>query len=249
GFVAIGLLYGEGDFRNSVLYAVNCGDDSDCTGATVASIMGIIGGTAGIPEEWKEFVGDNIVTAFINSMYGHRIPKTCTNLKDRVAALVPEVMRANRISFGFIDGADEVSEADFEAYNQITSADFFNRSPYSYEITDNHPFSVLVELDKTPRVTPGEERKVKLTFTCRNTVHESRKLQLRVIVPEGWEAGYCQKTLALDYAQPGHKIYGVASTEFTIRAGENIDVTNRAYVEITCPTLPYAVMIPVIFIG
>ena len=249
GFVAIGLLYGEGDFRKSVLYAINCGDDTDCTGATVGSVMGIIGGTESIPEEWKEFVGDKIVTAFINSMYGHRIPKTCTNLKDRVAALVPSVMRANRVSFGFIDGVDEVSAEDFEAYNQLTSADFLNRSPYSYDITDAHPFSVMVEMDKTPRVTPGEERKIKLSFTCSPNVHEQRKLQLRVIVPETWEAGYCPKTLALDYAQPGHKIYGKASVEFTIRAGEKIDVTNRAYVEVTSQTLPYSVMIPVVFIG
>jgi len=249
GFVAIGLLYGEGDFRNSVLYAINCGDDSDCTGATVGSIMGIVGGTQSIPEEWKEFVGDNIVTAFINGMYSHRIAKTCTNLKDRVAALVPAVMRANRVSFGFIDGVDEVSDEDFEANNRLHSSDFLNRSPYSYDITDNRPFDVMVELDKTPRVTPGEERKVKLTFTCRDTVYESRKLQLRLILPETWEAGYCQKTLALDYIQRGHGIYGKASVEFTVRAGERIDVTNRVYVEVTSLTLPYPVMIPVIFIG
>ena len=42
GYVTIGLLYGEGDFKNSVLYAVNCGDDTDCTGATVGAILGIV---------------------------------------------------------------------------------------------------------------------------------------------------------------------------------------------------------------
>ncbi|MFR3482381.1 MAG: ADP-ribosylglycohydrolase family protein [Clostridia bacterium] len=41
GFVVIGLLYGEGDFKKSMLYAINCGDDTDCTGATLGSILGI----------------------------------------------------------------------------------------------------------------------------------------------------------------------------------------------------------------
>ena len=76
GFAVIGLLYGEGDFLKSLLYAINCGDDADCTGATVGATLGIIGGTAAIPEELKAHVGDRIVTVSLNGMYSHRIPKT-----------------------------------------------------------------------------------------------------------------------------------------------------------------------------
>lgn len=36
GFVTLGLLYGEGDFKRSLILAVDCGDDTDCTGATLA---------------------------------------------------------------------------------------------------------------------------------------------------------------------------------------------------------------------
>jgi ADP-ribosylglycohydrolase len=35
GIVIIGMLYGEGDFDKSMCIAVNCGEDTDCTGATV----------------------------------------------------------------------------------------------------------------------------------------------------------------------------------------------------------------------
>lgn len=31
GYVILGLLYGEGDFKKSLLTAVNSGDDTDCT--------------------------------------------------------------------------------------------------------------------------------------------------------------------------------------------------------------------------
>jgi len=41
-FVAIGLLYGEGDFGKAICTAVNCGDDTDCAGATVGATMGIV---------------------------------------------------------------------------------------------------------------------------------------------------------------------------------------------------------------
>ncbi|WOO39405.1 ADP-ribosylglycohydrolase family protein [Rubellicoccus peritrichatus] len=41
-FTVLGLLAGKGDFTESVLIATNCGWDTDCTGATVGSILGII---------------------------------------------------------------------------------------------------------------------------------------------------------------------------------------------------------------
>jgi ADP-ribosylglycohydrolase len=56
-FVIIGLLYGKGDFEASLLYAVNCGQDADCTGATTGAFLGILLGRDGIPEKWSSKVG------------------------------------------------------------------------------------------------------------------------------------------------------------------------------------------------
>ncbi|MCX6984319.1 MAG: ADP-ribosylglycohydrolase family protein [Lentisphaerae bacterium] len=39
GFVIIGLLYGKGDFGKSICLAANCGDDTDCTAATVGATL------------------------------------------------------------------------------------------------------------------------------------------------------------------------------------------------------------------
>lgn len=44
GIILIGWLYGEGDFGKSVCLAVNCGEDSDCTAGSLASLLGIIAG-------------------------------------------------------------------------------------------------------------------------------------------------------------------------------------------------------------
>lgn len=59
-FIALGLFYGEGDFGKSLLYAVNCGEDADCTGATVGGIMGILLGASGLPERWTTPIGEKI---------------------------------------------------------------------------------------------------------------------------------------------------------------------------------------------
>ncbi|MGC9317334.1 MAG: ADP-ribosylglycohydrolase family protein [Armatimonadota bacterium] len=60
GFTIIGWLCGE-SFGDRLCAAVNCGWDTDCTGATLGATLGIIGGTGAIPECWREPVGEGIV--------------------------------------------------------------------------------------------------------------------------------------------------------------------------------------------
>jgi ADP-ribosylglycohydrolase len=60
-WMMLGLLYGEGDFDKSLLLAVNCGQDTDCTGATVGATLGILLGVHGIDARWLEPVGEQIV--------------------------------------------------------------------------------------------------------------------------------------------------------------------------------------------
>ncbi len=61
-FIAIGLLYGGGDFENTLVRAVNCGYDADCTGATAGAIMGIILGASKLPAKWIDPIGDTIIS-------------------------------------------------------------------------------------------------------------------------------------------------------------------------------------------
>jgi len=51
-YVALGLLYGEGDFAKSMEIATRCGQDSDCNPATIAGVLGVMTGYSGIPEFW-----------------------------------------------------------------------------------------------------------------------------------------------------------------------------------------------------
>jgi hypothetical protein len=96
GMILIGLLYGEGDFGDSVCTAVNCGEDTDCTGATLGSLFGILHGTAGIPEKWIAPIGRKIRTACLNlgelGYYGNQLPGDVDNLTDRTVRLARQVL-------------------------------------------------------------------------------------------------------------------------------------------------------------
>ncbi|OFY63035.1 MAG: hypothetical protein A2Y71_16735, partial [Bacteroidetes bacterium RBG_13_42_15] len=88
-FTIIGWLYGEGDFGNSICIAINCGDDTDCTGATLGAIFGIIGGTKAIPDKWREPIGNRIATVAIS---GFEAPATLDVLTDSTVAMTKKVL-------------------------------------------------------------------------------------------------------------------------------------------------------------
>lgn len=52
-YIAIGLLYGRGDFARTLEITTRCGQDSDCNPSSAAGILGVILGYSRIPDEWK----------------------------------------------------------------------------------------------------------------------------------------------------------------------------------------------------
>jgi hypothetical protein len=79
-FIVLGLLYGEGDFGKTICATVNCGDDTDSTGATAGATMGILLGTKGISEAWRRPVGEGIANVAIA---GFPSPKDLAAFTDR----------------------------------------------------------------------------------------------------------------------------------------------------------------------
>lgn len=116
GYVVIGLLYGEGDFKKSMLTALNCGDDTDCTAGTVGAFFGLMHGTDGIPKDWREHIGDDIVTGTINACLSFPRVKTCTQLTEKVVSLAPSVLRFNRMNAVTVEFGDafECEESEIE---------------------------------------------------------------------------------------------------------------------------------------
>lgn len=61
--VTLGLLYGEGDFEKSITRAVYPCFDTDCNGATVGSIVGMMLGAKALPSKWTDVMNDTIHTS------------------------------------------------------------------------------------------------------------------------------------------------------------------------------------------
>lgn len=98
GFIILGLLYGR-DFGDKLCKAVNCGYDTDCTGATLGSLLGIMWGTKGIQSKWKEGVGDKILLHKYTRL--DNAPNTVAELTDRVMAIAEKVLEKNLgVKFG-----------------------------------------------------------------------------------------------------------------------------------------------------
>ncbi|MCL7378758.1 ADP-ribosylglycohydrolase family protein [Streptomyces sp. 35G-GA-8] len=74
---AVGLAFGafaaaRGDFRTSVLTAVNMGRDADTTGAVAGALAGAMSGAAAIPEEWSSVIGP-VRGSCLPSMRGYHV--------------------------------------------------------------------------------------------------------------------------------------------------------------------------------
>ena len=70
----IGLLFGKGDFEETLRITALCGLDADTTASQVGALMGVIVGEARIPAKWKEPLGDRLET-FVEGFESIRISK------------------------------------------------------------------------------------------------------------------------------------------------------------------------------
>ena len=78
------LLLGKGDFGKTICLAVNCGQDADCTGATVGAIFGIINPDL-ISEEWLKPIGHSLGVS--KEISGIQPPATLEAFTELVAGL------------------------------------------------------------------------------------------------------------------------------------------------------------------
>ena len=223
GFVVLGLMYGEGDFKKSMLYAINCGDDTDCTASTIGSIMGIMGGMEAIPQDWADYIGDSIQSVAIDLSYRVR-PKSCTELTRRVYELMPSALKSYEVYTEYTDGENELEKLP----EQLRMVDFkIPDTPYSVNLPDLIYARGRVELSSIKAIC-GEE--ISLKFLLANIMYEPLHLQIKVSVPEGWSLSKSEFNMYLD-----HWDFGRDSTEtIKIVPGENIALKNKITIEISC---------------
>ncbi|HCU73349.1 MAG TPA: ADP-ribosylglycohydrolase family protein [Chloroflexi bacterium] len=85
-FVVLGLMYGHPSFSDTIGIAVECGEDTDCNGATAGSVFGALHGEHSIPAEWTLPLGDRVRT-IVPGRYGHGEYLSITGLVQRTSLL------------------------------------------------------------------------------------------------------------------------------------------------------------------
>ncbi|MBN2852771.1 MAG: ADP-ribosylglycohydrolase family protein [Clostridia bacterium] len=248
GFVVLGLLYGEGDFKKSMIYAINCGDDTDCTGATIGALLGIINGTAGIPSDWSEYIGEKIVTislnkaAFLYSRPG--CPNDCSELTNRIIKIIPAVLTANQVNMEFTDENSQYEAGHLEMLkNREYAETLYNRSGYSYDIDLMYAIA-RVEFGDNPDIKPFESKKVTITYY--NQTQQSQNMNFRFILPDGWNIE-AKHMIMLE--SRGAKPEMCTKWNALITAGEITVHINRVIIEVSSHSHLVTGYIPIIFMG
>jgi len=181
GFTILGWLYGA-DFGDKLCKAVNCGFDTDCTGATLGSVLGLLGGTAGIPERWRAPVGEAIVLHKFTGDCG--APKDIAELTRRTEAVAQQMLPAR---------SDAARFGDATLCPDDTSVLF--RSDRARRALARDPMSAIERVDGydlalhyhgEPVLRPGIARTLAVSV-ARDDVPEPVS-RIELAVPDGWQA-------------------------------------------------------------
>lgn len=259
-YAILGILYGEGDFKKSMIAAVNCGDDTDCTGATVGALLGIMGGTAAIPEDWRAHIGDHIVSIAINGglFYPFRC-ESCTDLAERVVRMMPVMLSANGYRLYRGEHGEELVGAPDGACNEgglfakrlkNVARKIAARPAYTAEYTFG-PVRALARTLTAPEIRAGGECEVEITF--QNLWQEygnlPHGLELSWLLPEGFAVSAdAPRRLCLPHCTGYTKEASVVYRAHII-AGEAVEPVNRPVLEVKIAGRPTVGYIPITLFG
>ncbi len=71
-YIAMGLLYGEGDPMKTLEISTRCGQDSDCNPSNAMAVLGVIKGFSGLPDDMREGVNIAEDSLFIHTTYNYK---------------------------------------------------------------------------------------------------------------------------------------------------------------------------------
>ena len=225
--------------------AINCGDDTDCTAATVGSILGIINGTAGIPTDWQEYIGDKIITISINMGCDPRYPLTINDLTDRVMKLIPSAGAAIR-NYSVTITDEPTSTTTPPLYGDLEAKRLFERSEYSFDV--NLGFAnAVVSYDRCPKIKPGESIGVNIRMFGRFWAIPEN-LSIRFITPDGFTVSG-PRAFYMEAGSMSNDYYPKSNADYVITAGETTEAFNRIIVEVVCPGRPSVGLFEIILLG
>jgi ADP-ribosylglycohydrolase len=240
-FIILGWLYGEGDFGKSLCITVNCGEDTDCTAATLGSILGIIGGFDSIPNEWIKPIGKNIKTLTLD--VGDLMGAISGNIDDlskrteRIAKIALLTFRPDielsETKDTCITDEDKKSLMSNDAGKAITSNP--NGPIYKFNECD-------FELDYSPFIRTGESTKLTLKIKTNGKAKHQTILNIKwyndnevfTISPSMFQSVFVGDPKPLEYK---------------ITAEGAVPAVSRFVIEVTVSGRHTVMLIPIILLG
>ncbi len=246
GIVIIGLLYGEGDFGNSLCYAVNCGEDTDCTAATIGSIFGIIHGTAGIEEKWTKPIGRSIQTMCLNigelGAFQSRVPSSIDHLTSRVYAICERISKKYNKGFVLTDSSETLVDIQSESLKGQKD----NSVIYKHKDRVHHKFTafdVYVDLGGDCEIASNTPKKIKLYIQNNRGIPEMLDVKI-------WK----DETVSVNGPVSGKLNAGVRRTGcmvtvFEFEISTQICGSVDLVVQLTPSTLANSMLVPITLLG
>ena len=160
-FTFLALLYGEYDLEKTILAALQCGYDTDCTLATAGAFIGQILGAKGLPKKLRDIIGDDLVMG----IEYRRKDMTLSALARDTAKVGLKLARALDTGVEFIDAPG------FRPYPKSL------RRP---------KLQIAVDYRGAPAAAPGE--RVFVDLTVKNAAGLDGPAHIRIETPEDWQA-------------------------------------------------------------
>jgi hypothetical protein len=180
GFIILGWLYGE-DFGEKLCTAVNCGYDTDCTGATLGSVLGIIGGTAAVPARWRDPVGESIVLHPFTGDCG--APADVRGLTERTVAVGRQAIADLSDSVALGDRSFLPPEAlSLLSRNEIARA-AWRRDVHAAVAVDGQ-VEITLHYGGEPVIYPGVARRLEVSVARGDQPIDA---EVELTAPEGWD--------------------------------------------------------------
>ena len=244
GMIIIGLLYGQGDFDESIRIAVNCGEDTDCTAATLGSIFGIMHGIDAFTPRWTQPIGRKIKTACLNlgelGYFGNQLPADIDDLARRTEQMARQVIMCYNLPVELApEKATDLSDLK-EAFLTADSTALALYENMSGPVFRFDFFDVAVDYAGSPLVRENEPKKIKLRIRNKYKVQEN--INIRWYAPEGWTVNPGEGTVFVTPAWFGKTS---AEVEFTLAAEKIGQPLHRFVVELTLNGRPTAMLVPV----
>jgi ADP-ribosylglycohydrolase len=240
-FTVLGLLASDGDFGKAITTAVNCGQDTDCTGATAGSVMGILLGE--VPKKWAEPLGETIAT---NLSWGGI--RNITPLPD-VRTLTDEVMTAAQRLLAWHGAPVQIADAPTDLSD--LPADWLRPDDGVYELWERnrHPWRVnfdltAVQVDVDYRGLPTINPEVARTVTVWLRNREPVPLSVTLVwdAPSDWQVEPMRSSVTL----PAKGRVGINAH---IHAPIRLPQTQTLWCQVRVHERPAEVAVPVTLIG